>query len=78
MRVHGGGTLGDDGDLLCGRRVDDAEAGIALIHDQEGLSVGAASEDAKRKATDQQAERAGLSHEKHYRRISREIAEVSL
>ena len=76
MSVHGGCTLGDDGNLFCGRRIDDAEAGVSLIDDQKRLRAGRkAGCEAKTREEQTRNEtppnkgtpNKGLSHERHYK-----------
>ena len=67
MPVHGGRALGDDGDLLCGYGIDDAEAGVALIDDQERLGALAAL--ARLEAQTRRHKQQQLSHGKHYSRL---------
>src|SRR3954469_18040451 len=59
MSMNAGCVLGDDGDLLCGDGIDDAEAGVALIHDQQRLSIRGTSNTESR---DEKTQRVRLSH----------------
>ena len=66
MPVHGGRALGDDGDLFRGYGIDDAEAGVSLIHDQERLPAGGGC---KTESRYQKTHAKRLSHGKHYSRF---------
>jgi hypothetical protein len=66
MSMNAGCVLGDDGDLFPSDGIDDAEAGVTLIHNQKGLSAGGAL---KTESRDENTQRRRLSHGQHYSRF---------
>ncbi len=69
MPVHGRCAFGDDGDLLCRDWINDAQAGVALVDDQQRLGAGGACE---KESRDQKTKNRRLSHGKHYSRLPAE------
>src|ERR1700743_3528388 len=66
MPVHGWCVLSDDGNLFCGRRIDDAEAGVSLIDDQKRLRADRKG-GCEAKTREEQTRKEGLLHERHYK-----------
>jgi hypothetical protein len=66
MPVHGGRALSDDRNLFCGRRIDDAEAGVSLIDDQKRLRADRKA-GCEAKTREEQTRSEGLLHERHYK-----------